>query len=79
MKSFLTSVFPTETGSCFGPKVFKAKVFPESFVLKSLIELDRTFPCVVGDVNFTMAVKLFCLSNFVQGCEIPCVTWASQS
>ena len=43
-KSFLTSIFPTETASCFEPKVFKAKVFPESFVLKSLIELDSTFP-----------------------------------
>ena len=78
-KSFWTSVFPTETASCFGPKVFKARVFPESFVLKSLIELVRPFPCVVGDVDFTMTVKFFCLSYFVQGCGIPCPTWAKQS
>ena len=61
MKGFLNSVFPTKTTSCFGLKVFKAKVLPDSFVLKSLIELDRTFPCFVGDVDFTMEVKFFCL------------------
>ena len=54
------SVFPTEATSCFRPNVFKAKVFPDSFVLKSLIELDRTFPYIHGDVDyFPMALKFF--------------------
>ena len=59
-KGFLTLVFTTQAASCFGPKVFKAKVFPESFVLKSFIELDRTFPCVVWTL-----ILLWQLNSFV--------------
>ena len=38
----------------FESKIFKAKVFPDSFLLKFLIKLERTFPCVNGDVDFRM-------------------------
>ena len=53
-------VLTFEFAMCYTAKVFKPKVLPDSFVLKDLIELNKTFPCVEGDVvlqcfnDFTM-------------------------